>query len=425
MHARPELLLHHTRPGPRVSIILIDWGVRESFHSVHYLNRQTAPRDAYELIWLEFYDHKPRGLREMATRGPSGGPALDKWVVLGFPHDCIFHKHRLYNVGLLLARGDICVICDSDAMFAPTFVDSILAAFAQAPRAVVHIDEVRNVSPEYYPFNYPTIEDVLGAGCINWHGTTTLGLDNSHDILHHANYGACMAARRKDLLAVGGADEHLDYLGYVCGPYELTFRLASYYGRPERWLPGEYVYHTWHPNQGAGNTDRHGPHDGYFMSLLALDARASFRTAPCLANPWTARAWWRRPRDPGRLLRLIRERPEPSWRAGAARAPEDRVYWIERDHCGFDVFHYAGRWYGLRTGGPPLSPAPLRRGAYRELWQAESHGELRGRLPVDPRHHERLASAPAAARLWRKLRAQPLRRLPRRLVNGAWRLTTA
>src|SRR5262249_55068639 len=156
----------------------------------------------YELIWLEFYDRKPQGVREAAGKSP----VLDKWIALGYPDDYLFHKHRLYNVGILAAAGDVCVICDSDAVFRPTFIQSVLEAFAETPSAVVHLDEVRNVSQSFYPFNYPTIEEILGPGCINWRGTTTLGLDNSPDMLHHANYGACMAARRRDLLAVGGAD---------------------------------------------------------------------------------------------------------------------------------------------------------------------------------------------------------------------------
>ena len=51
MSSRPDLL-NHTNGKPKVSVILIDWGVRESFHSVHYLNRQTVNRDDYELIWV-------------------------------------------------------------------------------------------------------------------------------------------------------------------------------------------------------------------------------------------------------------------------------------------------------------------------------------------------------------------------------------
>ena len=64
MPCRPECLVNHQRRNPRVSVILIDWGVRESFHSVHYLNRQTIPRGDYELICLP-----------MKIEGGDGAPA--------------------------------------------------------------------------------------------------------------------------------------------------------------------------------------------------------------------------------------------------------------------------------------------------------------------------------------------------------------
>src|SRR5881396_2089350 len=99
MFCTPKLPLHHQRKRPKVSVILIDWGVRESFHSVHYLNTQTAGREDYELVWVEFYDRQPQALREMATRQAGAGPALDKWISLGYPDSYCFHKHRMYNVG--------------------------------------------------------------------------------------------------------------------------------------------------------------------------------------------------------------------------------------------------------------------------------------------------------------------------------------
>ncbi len=422
MHCRPEVLLNHTGRKPRVSVILIDWGVRESFHSLRYLNRQTVRREDYELIWLEFYDRKPAGLRELVEQTGDGRPALEKWIVLGYPDDFLYHKHRLYNVGILAAEGDICVICDSDAMFRPTFIEKLLAAFSQTPGAVVHLDEVRNVNRAYYPFNYPDFDALLGEGCINWQGHTTLGLDASPDRIHHANYGACMAARRKDLLAIGGADEHPDYLGYVCGPYEMTIRLLNY-GRTERWLEDEWLFHTWHPNQYGWNTDYHGPHDGCHLALLALEARATFRIAPFQRNPWFPRTPWGKAPPLGPLLRRVAGRDEPGWKAGAQPPPGERVYWVERDHYGFDVYYHDGTWYALRAGAGRLDPAKVRRGGYRELWQGATQAELRDRLPVDRRQWEHARNqAGLPARLWRKFRSQPLRQLPGRLARKARRL---
>jgi hypothetical protein len=424
MQIRPQLVLNHSRRRPKVSVILIDWGVRESFHSLHYLNRQTADRDDYELIWLEYYDRQPDGLRDMVAALSGRSPALDKWLVLGYPDDYLCHKHRVYNAGILVAEGDVCVICDSDAIFRPTFVESVIAAFAEAPRSVAHVDEVRNVDPAFYPFNYPKIEDLLGTGCQNWRDTTTLGLDDSPDPLHQRNYGACMAARRRDLIAVGGADEHLDYLGYICGPYDLTFRLSNYFGRPERWLPDEYLYHTWHPQQSGWNTEYHGPSDGMGMALLALEGRATFRVGPCLKNPWFGHARPGQPLAAEELLRLVSERPEPAWRLGAQPAPAaDRVYWVERDYYGFDVFHHGETMYALRTGGGILDLRKLRRGGYREIWQADALTDLYEQMPLDRvRWLRHWNSASLPARLWRKFRSQPLRRLPARVAENARRL---
>ncbi len=421
-----------SRAKPRISVILIDWGVRESFHSLDYLNRQTANRDDYELIWLEFYDRRPDALRHMvqsfnpeptATDGVNkSAPILDKWIVLGYPNDYIFHKHRLYNIGILAAQGDICVICDSDAIFRPTFIDKLIDAFAETPNAVIHLDEVRNVNQAFYPFNYPSIDDILGPGCINWRNGTTLGLDDSPDMLHHANYGACMAAWRKDLLAIGGADEHLDYLGYVCGPYDMTMRLLNY-GREERWLRDEYLYHSWHPNQYGFNTDYQGPHDGMHMALLALEARATFRVGPCLKNPCFPRHRWSRPMPVDQLLGLASQRQEPAWKVGVQPSqPGDRVYWVHRNHFGFDIFHHAGAWYALPTGSGKCL-AKVRRGSYRKLWQAATLAELQDQLHIDPeRWQQQVTGAWLPSRLWRKFRGQPLRRLPGRIVRTARRL---
>jgi hypothetical protein len=255
--------------------VLLDWSVRESFHLLHYLSRQTAGRDAFEVIIIEFYGRVSEAIRRFEAE-------VDTWVVLDMPERCYYHKHLMYNVGIALAKGDIVMIGDSDAMVRPTFIDTIVQAFAADPNIVFHIDQFRNTRRDLYPFNYPSFEEVLGEGCINNAGGKTAGVLNTEDPIHSRNYGACMCARRADLIAIGGADEHIDYLGHICGPYDMTFRLINL-GRREVWDMHEFMYHTWHPGQ-AGADNYMGPHDGRHMSTTALEALTSRRTLPLHEN---------------------------------------------------------------------------------------------------------------------------------------------
>lgn len=405
---KPEVLLRHRSGRKKVSFVLIDWGVRESFHSVEYLNRQTAPRDDFELIWVEFYGRKPAELARMAAT--PGRPMIDQWVVLGYPEDLIYHKHRAYNAGLVAATGDIVVVCDSDAMFRPTFVENLLKAFDETSYAVVHVDEVRNVSPDYYPFNYPTFEQVMGEGSINWFEVTTRGLYLPDDRLHNANYGACFAARRNEVLAIGGADEHFDYLGFCCGPYEMTFRLQNR-GRRERWITSEYLYHTWHPNQTSYNADYQGPHDGRYLSLRALHARSTGRVKPYLANPFVNRG--ARDRLP-EFLDFVAEHPEPEWRADSLpTAPPDFVYQIDADYRGFDVYMHRGEWVAVPVGCGGYDPDR----EYAVCLRGHDEASIRAQMWAATPEYAGPRPAGRVKKLVSSLMCEPLHTLPRR----AWR----
>jgi radical SAM superfamily enzyme YgiQ (UPF0313 family)/tetratricopeptide (TPR) repeat protein len=271
--------------SPQVSVVLLDWSCRESFHALRYLNNQTVPREQYEIVWIEYYGRRSpeieNGLKENEALGQP--PIVDQWIVMGMPGDVYYHKHLMYNIGIFVSRGRIVVICDSDAIFQPTFIESIIAAFKKDPHIVLHLDEVRNEDKRFHPFNYPSLEEVIGKGCINWAKGKTTGLLEKKDPLHARNYGACMCALKEDLVSIGGADEHIDYLGHICGPYELTFRLMNA-GKKEVWHPKEFLYHTWHPGSDGLNNYL-GPHDGKNLSSKALEAIETKRVFPLLENP--------------------------------------------------------------------------------------------------------------------------------------------
>lgn len=265
--------------SPKVSLILLDWSVRESFHICHYLRNQTVPRDQFEVIVLEYYSTLSPALLQFETD-------FDTIAALEMPESSYYHKHLMYNIGFLLSKGEIIVICDSDAMAKPTFIESIIKEFEKNPNIILHLDQFRNSRKDLYPFNYPSFEDVIGEGCINWADGITTGIAAKSDILHRRNYGACFCCKREDYIAIGGADEHIDYVGHICGPYDLTFRLSNL-GREEVWHRKEFLYHTWHP--GSDGVDNYlGPHDGRNMSTTALEHIATGRILPHVTNPLLA-----------------------------------------------------------------------------------------------------------------------------------------
>jgi hypothetical protein len=292
------------RARPKVSLILLDWSVRESFHLLHYLARQDVPRDWFEVIVIEYYSRESEAIRKFE-------PEVDTWLLLEMPQACYYHKHLMYNAGIVLARGEVCVVCDSDAMVKPSFIRSIVEAFEREPQLVLHLDQFRNNRRDLYPFSYPGFEAVLGEGCINNAGGRPSGIVDSADPIHSRNYGACMCARRDALISIGGADEHVDFLGHICGPYDMTWRLVNS-GRREHWHQSEFMYHTWHPGQ-AGVDNYLGPHDGRHVSTTSLAALASGRIAPLLENA---------------AIRKLREGSEESLLASLIR-PESRAEWLK------------------------------------------------------------------------------------------------
>jgi hypothetical protein len=270
---------------PDVSVILLDWSCRESLHSLHYLNDQSVGRDRFELLWIEYYDRRDSRIKEALEKCKTEGrpPIVDQWMVLDVPKDIYYHKHLMYNVGIVASRGRIVVLCDSDAVFRRTFFQTILESFERDPNIVLHMDQVRNNDRRFYPFNFPSLEEITGPGAINFAKGTTTGLLDRDDILHTRNYGACFCALREDLIRIGGADEHVDFVGHICGPYDLTFRLRNL-GKREIWHPTELLYHTWHPGQ-AGERNYLGPHDGKHMSTTSLSVLGNGRIQPLLENP--------------------------------------------------------------------------------------------------------------------------------------------
>ena len=266
VHKRPT-----QRVGPKVSIILLDWSCRESLHALEWLNRQDVPRCDYELIWIDLYDRVPQEALAQAD------------VVVTLNQKGLYHKHVGYNVGLLLARGDVITICDSDAVFPQDFVRSILTSFYEPGtnnrRSLVLMhDELRTA--QTYPESLADAEELKDQERWQWWDVTP-------------NAGACMSVLRDDALRFGGFDECSSYRGYLCGPYDLGWRLVNA-GMPEIWHDhSTVIWHFAHPDpvgvNGFSPSVRRLFENSYpHVDLHALTAVEHFSTGrllPIRENP--------------------------------------------------------------------------------------------------------------------------------------------
>ncbi len=262
---------------PALSIILLDWSVRELFFALDWLNRQDVPRERYELIWVEAFDRV----------SPEVQGRVDQHLTCG--QTGAYHKHAAWNAAVLHARGRLVTLCDSDAVFPPDFVRSILDRFGEEDGArsqVLMHHEFRTLSE--YPGELRGIEDLA------WFEWLPLW----------PNVGACMTVSRRDYLRFGGLDEHPAYRGYICGPYDLAWRMVNA-GIPEIWHdPRVALWHFAHPD--PHDTARSGfslrtwleikrPHvRGH--ALEAVEAFSTGRMEPLRENPdiWSRRMAARR-----------------------------------------------------------------------------------------------------------------------------------
>ena len=291
-HHKMRIVRKNTlQEAPELSFVLLDWGCRESFHTLEYLSNQIIAREKYEVIWVEYYDRQLSELADLIERYERHGLSspIDTWIVLARPKGEIFRKHWMNNIGLLHSRGGIVVFMDSDAITSTTVVDTFFKEFENDPDVILYLEEIRTGDQSFYPFGYPNPKEIIPVASNLINGVPVgmrnfrSGLLADPSLIHCRNYGACFAARREDIIRVGGWDEHDDYSGYIAGPYEMSMRM-EWIGKRERWNFGELLWHVPHPgNNGIDNFS--GPHDGKGVSTTAMKILETRRTLPLVENP--------------------------------------------------------------------------------------------------------------------------------------------
>jgi hypothetical protein len=255
---------------PKVSIILLDWSCREQFNSLSWLNDQSVDRDTYELIWIELYDRK---INEVIKKA-------DTLICLN--QHGVYHKHKGYNQGLLLSNGEVVCICDSDAVFPYNFVESIIEKFdykdANPKKNIVLMHYEWRTTFKYPDYNF-TRESLYNQDLWQWWPLVV-------------NEGACVTFLKSTAIKFGGFDEDKSYRGYMCGPYELAWRLINA-GYQEIWHdPSVALWHFSHPDPVGTNGNKikfsqflektYPSINGH--ALMAVEAFSTGRVLPLMEN---------------------------------------------------------------------------------------------------------------------------------------------
>lgn len=239
-----------------LSIILIDWSVRERFHAVEWLAQQSVARERYEIIWVELRD---RVVPQVAER-------VDHLLTLNNTEP-LYHKHKAINAGLARASGHIVTMGDSDAVFPPEFVESVIEGFRER-KVLMHQERRFGIS---YPDDGVSIEQIRK---IPFTGAVP-------------NTSACTSMLRRDAIGFGGVDEHECYRGIVSGQFELVWRLVNS-GVPEVWHEEVFIYHFHHPlaNDRERTMDQRSPlsEDEEMHNLAGVAAFREGRLLPLVEN---------------------------------------------------------------------------------------------------------------------------------------------
>ncbi len=203
-----------------ISVIMVDGGFREKFHLIDYLNRQTLPRDMYELIWVEFFDDVNSCL--------ASKPGVEI-VTLGHSKDHPYHSSYCFNEGIRRSRGELVVIIDADQVVEPDFLEAILREHRETDRLVMYVMR----------WDEPKEEHIEPVDLEHLRRVTR--------IKNPVNYGGCLTVRKKWLYEINGYDLDPIFEGLHANGRDLWTRFKNL-GLYVMWHPTQRMYHPWHPN---------------------------------------------------------------------------------------------------------------------------------------------------------------------------------
>lgn len=248
----------------KISVIMVDGGFRENVFSAEYLSNQSLPDSDYEIIWVEYFDRVHAKISELPkVRG----------VTLNRSGQ--YHSSFCFNKGIELARGELLVIPDADQIMDRDFLAALWHTHSAYERLVTYVyryDEIEENSLSSFDF------DELREKC---------------HMRNPANYGGCLAVRKKWLLEINGYEMHPIFgSGFHANGLDLYTRFKNL-GLAVQWEPNLQIFHPWHPSTLAPARERYEPQKKLidwrrrnlqYMALEGIRADLNFTPPPGLAR---------------------------------------------------------------------------------------------------------------------------------------------
>ena len=201
-------------------------------------------------------------------------------VVITCGQKGLYHKHIGYNIGLLHSKGGESLQFVTVMLYfhLTLLIQSSNHSILQMTASLIHtvLMDYQWRSPALYPDGMKDISELQKYPWADlW-----------------PNVGACMSVTKSDAIRYGGFDEHRSFRGYICGPYDLGWRLVNV-GSPEIWHDEKVaLWQFSHPDPPATYNqsfsikmwhEKAYPHFDHHAT--AVEAFSSGRLLPLKENP--------------------------------------------------------------------------------------------------------------------------------------------
>jgi hypothetical protein len=206
---------------PLISVIMVDGSFRESFHAIDFFRDQTLPLNAFELLWVEYYDKIHPVLQSKLALHPHF-----RAVALG--KRGTYHSSYCFNSGILASQGEVLVIADADVVIERDFLENVWNEHQTNDKLVMYV----------HRYNEPPKR--------HWPDINLEHLKKTCVLTNPANYGGCLTVRKKWLLEISGYEQHPVFgTGDHANGRDVYTRLKNL-GLDVRWQPQLKLYHPWH-----------------------------------------------------------------------------------------------------------------------------------------------------------------------------------